>query len=158
RERKLALLDGGAEPGAEIDRAADGVFHSRLDALALVQLARHADAEARDVLRLGNLDRGRQLDGRRVARVAGGNDPGDARTSAPRPRQGADRVEARGEGDDPEARDGAVGRAQADDPAERGRLLDRAAGVGAERPRSEAAGDCGGRAARGTAGDALEVP
>src|SRR5207247_2141403 len=69
-----------------------------------------------------------------------------------------DLVEARGEGDDAVARDRAVGRAQADDPAERGRLFDRAARVGAERPRGEAGGDRRGRATGRAAGDPGEIP
>ena len=67
-------------------------------------------------------------------------------------------VERGGEGDHPVARDRAVGRLQADDPAERGRLADRAAGVGADRAGREAAGDGRGRAAGGAAGHPLAVP
>ena len=43
-------------------------------------------------------------------------------------------VERRGEGDHPVAADRAVGRLEADDPAQRGGLADRAAGVGARAP------------------------
>ena len=67
-------------------------------------------------------------------------------------------VQRGGEGDHPVARDRAVGRLQADDAAERGRLADRAAGVGAERAGGEAAGDRRRRAAGGAAGDAAAVP
>ena len=67
-------------------------------------------------------------------------------------------VERGGEGDHPVARDRAVGRLQADDPAERGGLADRAAGVGADRPGRQAAGDGRGRAARGAAGHPPAVP
>ena len=67
-------------------------------------------------------------------------------------------VERGGEGDHPVARDRAVGRLQADDPAERRRLADRAAGVGADRAGREAAGDDRGRAAGGAARDPLAVP
>ena len=45
-------------------------------------------------------------------------------------------VERGGEGDHPVARDRPVGRLQPDDPAERGGLADRAAGVGADRSRA----------------------
>ena len=48
-------------------------------------------------------------------------------------REGPDLVERRREGDEAVAADAAVGRLQADDAAERGRLPDGAAGVGAER-------------------------
>ena len=53
-------------------------------------------------------------------------------------RERADLVERRGEGDQAVARHAAVGRLQADDAAERRRLADRAAGVGAERHRRHA--------------------
>ena len=67
-------------------------------------------------------------------------------------------VERGGEGDHPVARDRPVGRLQADDPAERRRLADRAAGVGADRAGRQAAGDDRRRAAGGAAGNALAVP
>ena len=67
-------------------------------------------------------------------------------------------VERGGERDHPVARDRAVGRFQADDPAQRRGLADRAAGVGAERPRRQPGGDRRGAAARGAAGDARAVP
>ena len=67
-------------------------------------------------------------------------------------------VERGGEGDHPVARDRAVGRLQADDPAERRGLADRAAGVGADRAGREAARDRRRRAAGGAAGDAAAVP
>ena len=67
-------------------------------------------------------------------------------------------VERGGEGDHPVARDRAVGRLQADDPAERGGLADRAAGVGADRPGRQAAGHRRGRATRGAARHPLPVP
>ena len=67
-------------------------------------------------------------------------------------------VERGGEGDHPVARDRAVGGLEADDPAERCRLADRAAGVGADRPRRQAGRDRRGRAAGGAAGDAAAVP
>ena len=52
--------------------------------------------------------------------------------------QRAGLVERRGEGDHPVARDRAVGGLEPDDPAQRGGLADRAAGVGADRPRRRA--------------------
>ncbi len=55
-----------------------------------------------------------------------------ASSSAVRP-NGPDLIERRGERDHAVARDAAVGRLDADDAAERRRLADRAAGVGAER-------------------------
>ena len=63
-------------------------------------------------------------------------------------RERAGLVERRGEGDHPVAADRAVGRLEADDPAQRGGLADRAAGVGADRPRRGAGGDGGGASRR----------
>ena len=100
----------------------------------------------------GKLDRGR------VVLVPPGDDRVEQRDVADRLRDGADLVEARGERDDAEARDGAVGRAQADVAAERRRLLDRAARVGAEAPRREPAGDGGSGAAAGASRHAGRVP
>ena len=67
-------------------------------------------------------------------------------------------VERRGEGDHPVAGDRAVGGLQADDPAQRGRLADRAAGVGADRPRRDAGRHGRGAAAARAARHALAVP
>ena len=77
-----------------------------------------------------------KLDGGRVPAVAARDDRVEERDVAHGLRDRADLVEARGEGDDAVARDGAVRRPQADVPAERRRLLDRAARVGAETPGS----------------------
>ncbi len=73
-------------------------------------------------------------------------------------RERAGLVERGGEGDHPVAADRAVGGLEADDPAQRGGLADRAAGVGADRPRRRAGGDGGGRAAARPAGHARAVP
>ena len=67
-------------------------------------------------------------------------------------------VERRGEGDHPVARDRAVGRLEADDPAQGRGLADRAAGVGADRPRRRAGRHGGGAAAGRAAGHARAVP
>ena len=100
----------------------------------------------------------RELDRRRVAGVAAGDRPVEARAVADGLRDRADLVEARREGDDAVARDRAVGRAQADEAAERRGLLDRPARVGAEAPRGEPACDRGGGAAGRAAGHALGIP
>ena len=67
-------------------------------------------------------------------------------------------VERRGEGDHAVARHRAVGRLQPDDSAQRRRLADRAAGVGADRPGREPGGDRRCRAAARATGHAVEVP
>ena len=100
----------------------------------------------------------RHVHRRRVVHVAPGDDRVEQRTVAHVLRDRPDLVERRRERDDAEPRDRAVGRAQADVAAERRGLLDRAAGVGAERPRREPARDRGRRAAARAAGDALGVP
>ncbi len=74
------------------------------------------------------------------------------------PRERADLVERRAEGEQAVARDAAVGRLEADDAAQRRRLADRAAGVGAERDRREAGRDRDRRAAARSARDAIERP
>ncbi len=135
RQGRLPHL--GAELAAELDCSLHRVVDAGLDALGLVQLLRHADAQALEVLGLGELDRLRQVDGRRVQRVAAGDDPVEERRVADRLRERADLVEAGREGDDPVARHRPVRGPEADEAAERRRLLDRAAGVGAERPGGE---------------------
>ena len=73
-------------------------------------------------------------------------------------RERPDLVERRAEGEQAVARDAAVGRLEADDAAQRGRLADRAAGVGAERDRRQAGRHRDRRAAARAAGDAVERP
>ncbi len=67
-------------------------------------------------------------------------------------------VERGGEGDHPVAGDRPVGGLQADDPAERRGLADRAAGVGADRPGRQPARDRRRRAARRPSRDPLAIP
>ena len=97
-------------------------------------VARHREAQALQVGALGQHDRLGQADVGRVARVVAGDDAGQQRDVAHGVRERPDLVERRGEGDDAVARHGAVRRLQPDDAAERRRLADRAARVGAERP------------------------
>ena len=92
--------------------------------------------------------RGRLRDRRGVERVVPGDDLEEQRGVGDGGGERADLVEARGEGDQPVAADRAVGRLDADDAAQRRRLADRAAGVGAERQRREAGGHGGGAPAR----------
>ena len=158
RARQAAGLDLGTELSRELQRAIDLLADAALDSLGLVQLLRDADPEAAEVLRFGQLDGLRKLDRRRIAGIPPGDDPVEQRAVADRLRDRPDLVEARREGDDAVTAHRPVGRSQADDPAERRGLLDRAAGVGPERPRREAGGDRGGRPTRRAAGDALGVP
>ena len=70
----------------------------------------------------------------------------------------ADLIEGRREGDEPVARDSAVGRLESDHAAEGGGLPHGPAGVGAETAGGEVGGDRGRGAARGAAGHAVEPP
>src|SRR5262249_29896249 len=82
----------------------------------------------------------------------------EERVVSHRLRHRADLVEARGEGDDAVARDGAVGRAQTDVAAKRGGLLDRAAPVGAESPRCQTRGHGRRGSSPGSTRHALGIP
>ena len=107
-----------------------------------------AEPKAREVGARGQLHPALDPDRGRVARVAA---VACARSSSAASVDVAGQrsalVERGGERDHPVARDRAVGRLQADDPAERGGLADRPAGVGADRARRQPAGDGGRRAA-----------
>ena len=77
----------------------------------------------------------------RVAVVATGDGVQQRRRVPDVARERPDLVERAGEGDDPVAADPAVGRLEPDDAAQRRRLADRAAGVGADRQRGVEGGD-----------------
>ena len=74
-----------------------------------------------------------------VLRIVAGHRAQHDRGVAHRARERPGLVERGGERDDPPARAAAVGRLDADDAGERGRLADRAAGVGAGRAERRAA-------------------
>ncbi len=114
--------------------------------------------QALQVLAARQLDPALDPDRGRVARVAALDGLEQERRVGDVPGQRAALVERGGEGDHPVAGDRAVGGLHADDPAERGRLADRAAGVGADRAGREAARDGRRGAAGGAAGDAARVP
>src|SRR5688572_27271066 len=90
--------------------------------------------------------------------VVAGDGAEEDRGVLDRAREGADLVEAGGEGDQAVAGDAAVGRFEPDDAAEAGRLADGAAGVRAE-PQDRLAGPDGrGRSAGGAARHPAGVP
>ena len=160
RARQLALPHLGAELRGELDRRVErprvtpGSIPSASFSSFGTPIRRPVRSSA-----VRELDRLGQVDGRRVARVAAGDDA--SRGSAQSRTVFAtgpiwSRLDAKAT--IAVARDGAVGRAQADVAAERRRLLDRAAGVGAERPRREAGRDRGRRAAARAAGHARRGP
>ena len=159
RVGQLDLLDPRPEPLEPLQVRLEGGGDIRLDALGVMgEVARDADRQPVEVLAVGELHAALDPDRGRVAAVAALHDPeqqgGVGDVAGQRPAL----VQRRGEGDHPVARDRPVGRLQADDPAERRRLADRAAGVGADRPRREAPGDGGRRAARRAARHAGAVP
>ena len=86
-----------------------------------------------------------------------GDDVEQQRGVGDRRRERPDLVERRRERDEAVARHAPVGGLHADDAAQRRRLADRAAGVGAERERCEAGGHRGGAAPARAAGDATRV-
>jgi hypothetical protein len=156
--RKARLPHLGSELLRQRDRRLDAFRDARLDALGLVQLTRDADPEAVEALGAGQLHGLGELDGGGVAGIPAGDDPVETGAVADGLRDRPDLVEAGREGDDAVARDGPVRGTQADDAAEGGRLLDRPARIGAERPGGEPSCDGGRGAARGAAGHARGVP
>ena len=153
------LGDLGAEALAELEHALEVLAHPGLDPLGVAgKLPGHAEPQAVEPLGAGQLDAARDPGRGRVARVATLHRAQHQGRVGDRPGQRAALIERGGEGDHPVAGDRAVGRLQADDPAERRRLADRAAGVGADRAGRQATGHRGGRAARGAAGHAVGVP
>ncbi len=118
------------------------------------ELGEHADPESVDpVLDAREDRRDRLVERRRVAGIVAADHVEEQRGVGDRGRERADLVERAGEGDQAVAGDRSVGRLHPDHAAERGRLADRAAGVGAERERHETGRHRRGRAARGAARD-----
>ena len=132
--------------------------HARLDRIERLDLLRHGEPHPGERVALGQLHGLGQLRRRRVERVATGDDRVEERDVAHRLRDRPDLVEARGERDDAVARDRPVRRPQADVPAQRRWLLDRAARVGAEPPRREPRRHRRGRAAARAARNARRIP
>ena len=155
--RERAFLHARAEGLGQLERLVHRRRDARLDPVHPVHLLGHADPQALEVFRRRELDR-RHVDGRRVVLVAAGDDRVEVRAVANVPRDRTDLVERRREGDDAVARHRAVRRPQAHVTAERRRLLDRAAGVGPQRPRRKTRRDGGGAAAARAARNACRVP
>ena len=136
---------------------AKGVEHPGVDPLA-GELLGHAQAHAGEALGGGQRDLLGVPQRGGVALVAADHVAQQQRRIGHIAGERAGLIQRGGERDHPVARDGAVGRFEPDDPAQRGGLADRAARVGAERPRSEAGGDGGGAAPRRTPGHARAIP
>ena len=134
--------------------ASTAAAHLGLDALVVGQLLDDADAQPGDAVVERREQRRRGLgDRRRVARVVArrstsSSSAASATVAANGPIWSSDDANAI----EPVARHRAVGRLHADDAAQRRRLADRTAGVGAERERREAGRDRGRRAAARPAG------
>lgn len=158
RVRQGDLDDFCAELLVLLDGRAHGLFDLRVHALDEV-LLRQANLEALDVLDEG-LRVVRHLCGARrgVHLIVARNDVEQVRAVRDVARQRADLVKRGRIGDEAVARDAAVRRLHADDAAERSRLADGSARIGAERPDGRTSGDGCGAAARGTARHAVEVP
>ncbi len=138
--------------------ARTAALHAGLDPLDLVQLARHADPQAGQILCPPGSRPARAVDRRRVRRIAAGDDRVQERASRTVFATGPTWSRLDAKATMPVAGHRPVGRAQADVAAERGRELDRAAGVRAERPRREPRRDRRRRAAAGAARDARRIP
>ena len=123
----------------------------RRPASGVLRRAARAGAEGGDVGHGGVRRRG-------VGVVVAGHRGEDVGGVLDGPRERTDLIERRSEGEQPVARDAAVGRLEADHAAERARLADRSAGVGAERDRRQAGGHRHRRAAARSAGDAIRAP
>ena len=140
-----------------LQRAVERLAHTRLHALGQ-QIGGHPDGHAAQVVTLGHGDRLRQLHRGRVAVIPAGDHLQRQRRVAHRQRERADLVERAAEGDQAMARDGAVCGLHPDHPAERRRLPDRAAGVGAQRERGQPGGHGRRRAAARPARHHARVP
>ena len=134
--RQLDVHQPGAHGLVGGERLADAPLHAGLGA-SLEPLARHPDAQpARPVLQPGQVVGHRARGGGLVAGIVAGDGAEQRGRVGHGASQGPDLVERAGEGHHAVARDPAVGGLQADHAAERGGLADRAAGVGAEAPKT----------------------
>ncbi|MNF33456.1 hypothetical protein D3C84_142710 [compost metagenome] len=156
--RQADVLDGGAEflqlldhrqhllADAGIEAAAE-VFPGQADTQAVQRLAKR-----RQIV----IDR--LLDAGGVLGVETGHGLQHQRAILGGARQGAALIEAGGVGDHAPARYPSIGRFDSGEVGQRRRLADRAAGVGAGSGRQQTCGDRRGRAARGAARYAGQVP
>ena len=141
-------------PGRLLDRVA----HAGVDAIAEI-LPGQADPQAPQVpLQRAAIVLPGALEAGRVARVEPGHDIHHGGQVGGALRERPALVERRGERDHAVARHHAVRRLEAADPGERGRLADRAAGIGAGRGRRHARRHRGRRAARGAARHEAAAP
>ena len=160
REVRAGHLDDlGAQGLQELDGLGEPGQHPGLVAVA-AQFRDHPDAQAAHVGLPGggHHRRDRRVHRGRVARVVPGDRLVQQRRVQHGPGQRPGGVQRRREGDQPVPGRAAVGRLDPDDPAHRGGLADRPAGVGADAERRLEARDRRGRAARRPAGHPGQVP
>ena len=139
------VVHAGAERGQPVDRRADRRLHVGFHAIP-ERPVDHADAQAVDaVLDRAEVVRYLCVQAGGVARILAGERPEQHGRVAHAARERADRVERRRERDQPVPADQPVRRFQPDHAAERRRLPDGAAGVGAQRPHGLARRDRGRR-------------
>ena len=157
RVRQLDVDQLGAQLGRQLERGVEAFANARID--TVFQLGpRHTEANAVESTGLGQHDRLAQADAGGVALGTTGNHLLQERAIAHRQRHWSNLLERAGEGNDAEARDGAVRGHQTNEATEGGGLSNRATRIGTERPRSKPCCDDCGRATRRAAGHARLVP
>ena len=159
-ERERNLLELGALALEHREGLADGPLDARLHAFDGEVLLRHAEAQTlHALLQIGAQVIVREIsDHRRVVRVLTEYRLADDGSVFDRVRERSDLIERRRESDDAPARHAPVRRLHTDDAAERGRLPDRATGIGAERKEHLAGRDGDRRTAGRPARYAFEAP
>ena len=156
--RQRNVLDDRALGLEDSDGFADGQFDFGVEAFA-EKFAHDPDPEVLGgVVEVGQVVGNEFVDAGGVLRVVAGHYAEHQGGVGDVVGKRAGLVQRTGEGDQAVSADPAIGGLEADDPAERGGLADRAAGVGPEGDGREVGGDGGGRTARRAAGNPLEVP
>ena len=148
----------GAEVFQLLDGCLDRLLHLGVHALGEI-LFRQADFHALDVRTQGLREVGHlRCRGGGIHLVAARDDVEDVRRIRNVTRQGADLIQRGGIGHETIAGNAAIGRFQADDAAEGGRLADGAARIGAEGPDGRARSHRRRAAARGATRYMVECP
>src|SRR6516165_7241550 len=141
------------------DAAEHRLAKGMADDILGVEMPDDADPQASDVLAEQRPIVGYRLVGASgIAGIMSGDHLEHQRVVAHGAGHRADMVEREGERCDAAAADPAISRFHAGNAANRGRIADRAAGVGAKRRRKEAGGEAGTAAARRAAAEMIAVP
>ena len=156
--RQRDVLDGGAELFQLLDHGHDLLANARVQAGTEVLLGQ-ADTQAGERLGQGcQVVIDRLIDAGRILGVETSHGAEQQRTVLGGAGQRAALIEAGGIGDHAPARDAAVGRLDAGEVGQCGRLADRAAGVGTGSRGQQSRGHGSGGTARGAAGYPAGVP